>query len=128
MKMHINGGFVMKILYDPPRIQKEYEDYKTNVKKYGKNFAEELEMMLGALLSADNALDIFNTPHYKMHMLHGNYHGLYSLSPDNKKTKWRVLAACVDTNDKNCKPSGEEKEFLKNIKALRLGKVSDHYE
>ena len=118
----------MKIEYDPPRIENDYQNFKKNTKKYGKQFAEDLEDLLVALDAAMNALDIYNVPLYKMHMLHGKYDGTYSLSPDNKKSKWRVLAICVDENGKEVKPDGNEKEFLSKIKTLRLREVSKHYE
>ena len=63
-------------------------------------------------------------------MLHGNMHGIYSLSPDNKKSKWRVPAKCLDENDNERKPSEdlEEIKLLKETKKFKLGEIGDYHD
>ncbi len=118
----------MRIEYDPEKLKFEYCDYRSNIRRFGKHFAEELNDMLNFISFAKNAYDALNRVHYKMHMLKGELQGAYSLSPDNKKTKWRVIAICINDEGKEVAPIGNEAEFLKNIKIFRLRRISDHYE
>ena len=120
----------MKIKFDSTSIEKEYYNNRTIQKKYGLVFAVGLEKLLNAIEAADNAYDIKCLPQYKMHMLKGNLDGVYSLSPDNKKSKWRVPATCLDENDVERKPSEnlEEIILLKETKKFKLGKIGDYHD
>ena len=120
----------MNIKFESKRIEDEYYDYKGIQKKYGQVFSIGLEKLLNAIDVAENAYDVKMIPQFKMHMLHGNFQGVYSLSPDNKKSKWRVTAICLDKegNEKKPKQELEEIELLKETKTFRLGKIGDYHD
>ena len=67
-------------------------------------------------------------PYFKMHHLHGNLYGIYSISVDNKRSKWRMLIKCLNQSNEWVKPTENEKEFLINTKRIEIGEFSDHYE
>lgn len=120
----------MIIKFDPHEIEEDYYDYKAIQKKYGKVFAIGLDKMMNAIDVATCAYDIKCLPQYKMHMLHGDLDGVYSLSPDNKKSKWRVPAICLDENDIERKPSKdlEEIKLLKDTKKFKIRKIGDYHD
>ena len=120
----------MRIKFESVRVENEYFDNKTIRKKYGAVFLIGLEKLLGFIDSMECAFDIKCLPQFKMHMLHGNMEGIYSLSPDNKKLKWRVPATCLDENDNERKLSKELEEIklLKETKAFKLGRISDYHD
>ena len=120
----------MRIKFESVRVENEYFDNKTIRKKYGAVFLIGLEKLLGFIDSMECAFDIKCLPQFKMHMLHGNMEGIYSLSPGNKKSKWRVPATCLDENDNERKPSKELEEIklLKETKAFKLGRISDYHD
>ena len=120
----------MRIKFESVRVENEYFDNKTIRKKYGAVFLIGLEKLLGFIDSMECAFDIKCLPQFKMHMLHGNMEEIYSLSPDNKKSKWRVPATCLDENDNERKPSKELEEIklLKETKAFKLGRISDYHD
>ena len=120
----------MRVKFESVRVENEYFDNKTIRKKYGVVFLIGLEKLLGFIDSMECAYDIKCLPQFKMHMLHGNMEGIYSLSPDNKKSKWRVPATCLDENDNERKPGRELEEIklLKETKAFKLGRISDYHD
>lgn len=120
----------MIIKFETSRIEDEYYDINGIKKKYGQVFSIGLEKMLGAIDSMECAYDLKCLPQYRMHMLHGDMHGIYSLSPDNKKSKWRVPTICLDDNGVERKPSQdiEEINLLKETKALKKGRISDYHD
>lgn len=120
----------MRIKFETEKIEEEYYNSKYIQKKYGPIFAIGLEKLLGAIDSMECAYDIKCLPQFKMHMLHGNLQGIYSLSPDNKKSKWRVPAICLDENDAERKPDKdtEEIKLLKETKAFKLGRIDDYHD
>ncbi len=120
----------MKMTFDSPSIEKEYYDAKYIKRKYGQVFSVGLEKMLCAIEAAECANDIKSLPQYKMHLLHGDMRGVYSLSPDNKKSKWRVPALCLDENDKVRIPdvNNQEIDVLKETKKFRIGKIGDYHD
>lgn len=120
----------MRIKFETTRIEDEYYDSKGIQKKYGQVFSAGLEKLLGYIDSFECAYDVKCLPQFKMHMLHGNMEGVYSLSPDNKKSKWRVPAICLDEDDNERKPSQdlEEIKLLKETKAFKLGRISDYHD
>ena len=120
----------MRIKFETERIEDEYYDSKFIQKKYGLVFAIGLEKLLGYIDSFECAYDVKCLSQFKMHMLHGNMEGIYSLSPDNKKSKWRVPAICLDENDNERKPSQELEEIklLKETNAFKLGRISDYHD
>ena len=120
----------MKKLFETNKIEEEYYDEKHIQKKYGLLFQKGLEKLLSAIDAAECAYDIKCLPQFKMHMLKYDLRGIYSLSPDNKKSKWRVPAICLDENDKERKPSAdlEEIKLLKETKKFKLGKIGDYHD
>ena len=120
----------MKIKFETTKIEDEYYDSKHIRKKYGQDFLTGLEKLLGFIEAAECAFDVKCLPQFKMHMLHGDLQGIYSLSPDNKKSKWRVPAICLDKDDNERKPSKdlEEIKLLKETKAFKLGRISDYHD
>lgn len=120
----------MKIKFESKRIEDEYYDYRGIQKKYGQVFSVGLEKLLNAIDVAENAYDVKMIPQFKKHMLHGNMQGVYSLSPDNKKSKWRVPAICLDDEDNEKRPNQELEEIklLKETKAFKVGKIGDYHD
>ena len=120
----------MNKIFETDKIEKEYNDSKGIQKKYGAVFAKGLEKMLNAIDAATCFFDIKCLPQYKMHLLKGDLEGIYSLSPDNKKSKWRVPAICLDENDIERKPSKdlEEIKLLKDTKKIKIRKIGDYHD
>lgn len=120
----------MNKIFDNEKTKKEYEDYKGIQRRYGAVFAVGLEKMMNAIDAATCAYDIKCMPQFRMHILTGNLDGVYSLSPDNKKSKWRVPAICLDENDKERKPSKELEEIrlLKETKKFKIWKIGDYHD
>ena len=120
----------MKIKFETSRIEDEYYDSKGIQKKYGLVFSIGLEKLLGYIDSSECAYDIKCMPQFRMHMLRGNLEGVYSLSPDNKKSKWRVPAICLDEEGNERKPNQdlEEIKLLKETKVFKLGRIGDYHD
>ena len=118
----------MEVLFENQKIQDEYYNSRYIQKKYGYIFSVGLEKMLGAIDAATCAYDIKVLPQFRMHLLKGNLKGFYSLSPDNKKTKWRVPAKCLDESNKERVPDNNEAKLLKETKKLRLYKIGDYHD
>ena len=120
----------MKMQFDSDKIEQGYFDSRKNQKKYNKVFAEELEKMLNFIDNAECAYDVKMYPRYHMHLLHGDYDGIYSLSPDNKKSKWRVPALCINDNNEWWKPdqNNEEITVLKQTKIFNLKEITDYHD
>ena len=120
----------MKIKFESTKIEDEYYDVKRIQKKYGLVFLKGLDKLMSAIEAADCAYDIKCMPQFRMHVLKADLDGIYSLSPDNKKSKWRVPAICLDENDKERVPSKdlEEIKLLKETKRFKLGKIGDYHD
>ena len=118
------------MIFDNERIESDYFDTKKNQRQYGKLFSEELEKMLGFIDSAESAYDVKMMPRYHMHLLHGNLDGIYSLSPDNKKSKWRVPALCMSDEDQWWKPdqNNHEIDVLKKTKKFKIKEIMDYHD
>lgn len=118
----------MQKKYQSKKLEKLYCDRSSFKKKYGLNVAEGLCDLLDAIDAATCAYDIKVIPYFQMHILHNDLKGIYSLSVDNKKTKWRMLLKCINETGIWVKPEDNEIEFLKSIKIVELGEFSEHYE
>ena len=118
----------MKIEFEPPKLEEEYYDERKLKKKYGAIFAENVIALLNAIELADNALDIKALPQYHMHLLHGDLYGLYSLSPDNKKSKFRVPVLCLDKEDNILLPGDNEPLLLQNNTKFRIKEICDYHD
>lgn len=118
----------MQKKYKSTKWEKFYNNRNSFKKDFGKYVADGLCELLDAIDAATCAYDIKCIPYFWLHELHYDKEGLYSLSVDNKKTKWRVIVKCLNDNDEWVKPEENEIEFLKNIKTFELGDFSDHYE
>lgn len=114
--------------YQSKKLEKFYENRKDFRKKLGQFVAEGLEELLDAIDAASNAYDLMVIPYFKMHHLYGNLYGIYSLSVDNKKSKWRMLIKCLNENDEWVKPGNNEKQFLIDTKKIEIGEFTDHYD
>ena len=117
----------MKYEFSPPKLEEDYTNEKFLKKKYGTAIAEGMFKFLGALLAAENAYDIKNTPLFFMEHKKGNLKHYYSISLDKKKSKWRLLIQMIDENGNIVIPNENEKEFLKSIKTIKIKEISDHY-
>jgi len=118
----------MEFDFEPPSINDEFCDERKLIKDYGKKTGVGIIKIIGAIESAINAYDLMCIPQFQMHMLHGDKLGVYSLSPDNKKTRWRVLIKCINEKGEFIKPESDEIRFLKTIKKVIIERISDHYE
>lgn len=118
----------MQKRYRSSKIEKFYSNRRTFQKKFGKYVSDGLCELLDAIDAAISAYDIKCIPYFWMHELHNDKDGLYSLSVDNKKTKWRMIVKCLNDNEEWVKPGENEIEFLKGIKIFELGEFSEHYE
>lgn len=118
----------MKYEYKPPRLRDDFEDERFMKKKYGKAISVGMVAFLGALESAENAYDIKCLQLFFMEHKKGNLKEFYSISLDKKKSKWRLLIQMLNELDDVVCPDNDEKNFLKNIKKIRIGELSEHYE
>lgn len=118
----------MQKKYKSKKLEKFYTNRKSFKKDFGVNVAEGLCELLDAIDAATCAYDIKTIPYFWMHILHNDKDGLYSLSVDNKKTKWRMIVKCLNDNYNWVKPGENEIEFLKSIKTFELGEFTEHYE
>ena len=117
----------MMIEYETPRIEKSY-DIKTVKKQYGTVFAIGLEKMINFILAANNAYDVKMRPQFHMHLLKGDLYGIYSLSPDNKKSKYRVPAICKDECGVVLTSFENEYLLLINSKIFLLKGIMDYHD
>ena len=118
------------MVFDSEKIENEYYDTKYIRKKYGQPFAVKLTKMLGFIDCAECAYDVKNMPIYRMHLLSGDLEGVYSLSPDNYRTKWRVPVICLDNNDTPWKPDSTHLEIdvLKETKKFNVKEIVDYHD
>ena len=56
-----------------------------------------------------------------------NLNSYYSVSLDKKKSKWRLMLQMLNEMNEVIKPSDNEKDFLKNVKKIRIREMSEHY-
>lgn len=117
----------MQFEFEPPSIEDDFYNERELIKIYGKNTGTGIVKVIGAIVSANNAYDLYCVPQFKMHLLKGERRGVYSLSPDNK-SRWRILIKCIDENGTFVKPYGDEKTFLKKIKKISIERISNHYD
>lgn len=118
----------MEKRYKSSKWEKFYTNTRPHQKEFGKNVADGLHELLDLIDAATSAYDIKVMPYYWMHELHFDREGEYSLSVDNKKTKWRMIVKCLDDNFEWKKPGENEASFLKSIKTFELGEFTDHYD
>lgn len=71
---------------------------------------------LGAIIDSSNAYGIKTLKSFHMEHKHNNLKEYYSVSLDNKKSKWRLMIQMLDNNDKVLLPTNNEIEFLKSVK------------
>ncbi len=62
-----------------------------------------------------------------MEHLKGNMNEYYSVSLDKKKSKWRLIIQMLDDSGNVIVPTDNEKEFLRGVKRIRIGRMSEHY-
>ena len=117
----------MKYEYSPSKLKKDYENEIKMKKKYGVAISDGMLMLLGVLDAADNAYDIKGIVFFHMEHLKGNMKDYYSLSLDNKKSKWRLIIQMIDEEGNVLRPTDNEKEFLKSVKKIRIKELSEHY-
>ena len=120
----------MEMIFDSIKIEDEYFDNRYIQRKYGPIFAKNLEKMLGAIIDAENAYEIYVLPMYKMHLLEHDLAGIYSLSPDNKKSRWRVPVICLNDNDKPWFPTKgrAERYVLEQTKKFNVKEITDYHD
>jgi hypothetical protein len=90
--------------------------------------AEAMMALWGYLDNAANAYDIKCNPVYYLHLLKQNRNGVYALAPLGKGKPYRLLLVCLNSEGKECCPSGDEKTFLSGIKEIEIKELTDHYD
>lgn len=117
----------MEYEFSPLKLKEYYENDKWLKKRYGKDISEGMMKFLFALNSATYVYDIKTLPQFFLEHKKGNMKKYYSVSLDKKKSKWRLIIEMLNENDEVVFVSDNEKEFLKNIKKIRIKELSDHY-
>ena len=113
--------------YRPPSLEDDYEDERWLKRKYGSAIAEGMAKFLDVLRGAETAWDIKMTPQYFLEHKKGNLNAYYAVSLDKKKSKWRLMLQMLDDDGNVATPTDNEKEFLQNVKKIRIREISDHY-
>ncbi len=117
----------MKIIYRPPKIEENYKNDKYIKKKYGPEILFGMRMFIGALEAATNAYDVKCLARFQMEHKKGNSKQYYAVTLDKKKSKWRLMLQMVDEEGNILEPTNNEIGFLKSIKAILVGELSEHY-
>lgn len=117
----------MKKKYSSTKLEKLYNSPREMQKKFSKEISIGMLKFDGLVDAATSAYDIMAVPQFHMHLLKSNLNGNYSVSLDNKKSKWRLLFKCLNENEIWVKPKEDERKFLENIKLIELGEMSEHY-
>ena len=79
------------------------------------------------LKSVETAWQLKVTPRLCMEHKKGNLDAYYAVSLDKKKSKWRLMLQMLDDDGNVVTPTDNEKEFLQNVKKIRIREISDHY-
>ena len=117
----------MQKKYASTKLEKLYNNPREMQKKFTKEISIGMMKFDGLVDAATSAYDIMVVPQFHMHLMHLNYKGYYSVSLDNKKTKYRMLVKCLNENEIWVKPGEDERKFLESIKLIELGEMSEHY-
>lgn len=118
----------MKRYYQPEKLKEKYEDERYLKKRYGPEIAEGMAMFLNAVDAATCAYDIKCLTRFQMEHKKGNLKDYYAVTLDKKKSKWRLMLQMIDEQDNVVRPDDNEVDFLKRIKKIRIGELSDHYD
>lgn len=103
----------MKKKYVNSKLEKLYNNPREMQKKFSKEISIGMMKFDGLIDAATSAHDLIVVPQFHMHLLKFDYKGYYSVSLDNKKSKWRMLIKCLDDNEIWVKPGEDEREFFK---------------
>ena len=117
----------MEYEYCPPGLKEKYENEKFLKRKYGISISKGMHEFLSALEAAENAYDIKITAKFCMEHKKQNLNSYYSVSLDKKKSKWRLMLQMLNEMNEVIKPNDNEKDFLKNVKKIRIREMSEHY-
>ena len=115
----------MKVLYKDSKVKKICTDEKLAIKKLGKDVATRLFAAINLLLNAKNLKDILVFPQYKLHLLKGNYKGVYSMYL-GKTTGFRLLLIPLDKDEKVVET--EDMSVYTITVCVEIMEVSKHYE
>lgn len=79
------------------------------------------------LESIENLYEISLIPRYRLHALHENRKGQYSLTI-LKNSKYRLIIYPIDDSDNIMYSEGEEQLLLIKTIKIKIMEVSEHYE
>ena len=115
----------MKVLYKNKKIKDICTNEIKAIKEYGKDVANRLNAAINLLEGASNLKDILALKQYNLHLLKGNYHGVYSMYL-GKTTGYRLLIIPLDENENKIK-SNDMSIYTITV-CVEIQEVSKHYE
>lgn len=117
----------MILEFKPVNLEKKYTDERRLRSEYNKDIEQGMIMFLGFAESTVTAWDLYKMRIFFMEHLKGNLNEYYSVSLDKKKSKWRLIIQMLDDSGNVIVPTDNEKEFLRGVKRIRIGRMSEHY-
>ncbi len=117
----------MRYEYSPKGLENNYRNEKWLKKRFNEYISIGMMKFLNILDNVENAYEIKCIPQFHMEHKKGNLKSYYTISLDNKKSKWRLMIQMLDENDEIVGPNSDEKAFLQGIKKIRIKEMSEHY-
>lgn len=117
----------MKIIYDNTNAKKQCECYKEAKKCFSKVVAEKLHSTIEFLKNAENLLDVYYVPTYKLHPLKGDKRGNFAIDL-GRRLGYRLLITPLDENHNIRNTTDNIQEMYKSTSVIIVLEVSNHYE
>ena len=117
----------MKLIYSTKQVEKNCNDSKEAIKKYGSIVGAKLIKLIIALESAINLYDISKLPQYRLHILKGNRKQQYSITI-HKGSKYRLIIYPMDSDGNILTNLENEQTLLIKTVIIEIKEVSEHYE
>ena len=116
----------MEIVFKNKKLEEVCLNTKKSIQKYGDKGGKKLSMLISAICAADNLLDIYLMPQYRMHALVGDRKKQYSLVI-SKSSKYRLIVYPLDENNNIMISGDNENLMMKTCVMIEIVEVSDHY-
>lgn len=117
----------MRIIYNSKKIENEFTDIKSAVRKYGPDVGKSLLKLSNFIENSKNLRDIYKMPQYRVHALKGNRKNQYSITP-LKGSKYRVIVYPLNEELEIMESVEDENLMLVKCIIIKIVEVSDHYE
>lgn len=116
----------MEIVFKNKKVEEVCLNTKKAIQKYGDKVGMKLSMIINAIMAADNLLDVYQMPQYRMHALSGDRKKQYSLVI-SKSSKYRLIVYPLDDNNNIMTSGDNEILMLKTCVLVEIVEVSEHY-